>query len=319
MVREGNTRATFSIPEELDTDLNAAADEWNMNRSEIVREALREYLDQDKLARVEHKLDQVLDAVSEGGTPTPSETTSKKEKSSSESSEPDENLPAPLLSEDEGGPKEKRANKMFNTLIREYQDTAVISKPEIVDAIETVWGDATDHMLDEYIPKLEQRLKDAGCNRHVSKPHVWYLDDEAYEDHVQSNWESVETAVAEGEPDPMWDVSSEMETIQRAIEEGEEMKQTVLETGVESKSEVSEVLQQGREKLGQTGDNDLDEVEQAVVDAISELGGEATLSEISEETGYPGTRIYTPLMSLTGAVVAKTGSGASEEDRYELL
>lgn len=82
MGNRNTVRRNFSISERADMALEEMSDEWDMSRSEIVSKAVLEYTDRDRTARIEDKLDDVLDRLDEprpdGGTL--SENNTRKEK-----------------------------------------------------------------------------------------------------------------------------------------------------------------------------------------------------------------------------------------------
>lgn len=82
MGNRNTVRRNFSITKRADMALEEMSDEWDMSRSEIVTKAVLEYTDRDRTARIEEKLDDVLDRLdeprSDGGTL--SENNSRKEK-----------------------------------------------------------------------------------------------------------------------------------------------------------------------------------------------------------------------------------------------
>lgn len=72
MGNRNTVRRNFSITQRADMALEEMSDEWDMSRSEIVSKAVLEYTDRDRTARMEEKLDEVLDRLdapkTDGGT-----------------------------------------------------------------------------------------------------------------------------------------------------------------------------------------------------------------------------------------------------------
>lgn len=248
-----SVRANFSLTERVDRILNEKSNEWDMSRSEIVRKAVLEYTDEDRTARIEDKLDRLLEQSDEGGPPASLETRPEKEKASNSGKTGDESLPADLLAVDTSSPTENRANKMFNYIINEFHDIPLVGKQEIQDAIEEIWSD-TEYAMEQYEPKIHSRLEDAGIEKHPTRD-VWYFDRDVFVKHVQAQWADVEKTLREGEPPKdSWDVDGEndLDWIREAMSRADEMKQMVIDEGIESEGEVQDVYEDGLEQLDQS-------------------------------------------------------------------
>ncbi len=333
-------RANFSITDRIDTILDEKASEWDMSRSEIVREAVREYTDEDRTARIEHKLDRVLDAVAEGGPHTSPEPTPKKETHANDDSTTPESLPASLLPTDTSSPTKNRANEMFNILIEtasdEDGDSDVITEREIHEAIVDVWGEETDHMMNKYTEKIETRFKDAGFHQHVSKPHLWYLNERAYENHLRGRWEDVQDAILDGEPAVHWDVNEGLPAVRRALSEGRELKQAVLSAGVESEEEIEDLFERAQGKLDpnagaaksvEASDGENSDTEESIeggelafsiLTMLEEAGGEIEQSVLEDELDMPFHSIFKTASELEEAGQLQRGS-TDEGDRVWYL
>lgn len=77
---------TYRLPETLVNQVESFADEHDMNRTDVVENALRDYIGRDPTSNLEEKVDRILDEVcgegtsSEVGTPTSVEDGEKKKK-----------------------------------------------------------------------------------------------------------------------------------------------------------------------------------------------------------------------------------------------
>lgn len=247
----GNTvRRNFSVTKEVDRILNEKSEEWDMSRSEIVVKAVLEYTDHDRTARIEEKVDKILDHV-EGGTPHTSESgTPEKEKQPDESETVDDELPAEPLPEDTTSPVKTRANKFYNYLIRENADQSFVHRKDIEDAIKDVWGES-DHMVPKYTPKVKKRLNNAGFEKHPRKE-MWYFDEDMYENHMMELYEDVERML-EGEP-PEYrftdvDANNEIDYMQVGISQIEEIKNAVVDGGIVDEEDVEDLKNMGQQRL----------------------------------------------------------------------
>lgn len=183
MGRDKNRR-NFSISDRVDNVLNEKSDEWDMSRSQIVEEAVIEFADHDRSARIESKVDEILDRLDEGGVPS-RESTSKKEKSSSDS---------------DSGKIQKRPDEIHEALMENVGDADVITKDDIHEAIADWWGDDTPHMREKYTPKVAGKLEAEGWHA-VNNEGLWCRDEETFHEELERVWEE-SGQVVQGSQDP---------------------------------------------------------------------------------------------------------------------
>ena len=170
---------TFTLPAELVDAVEQTAEEQNEYDSRIAEQALEEYLDRDRTARVEEKLDQLLEQVEEGG-PSADESEEKKEKSQttfSHDSDTSSSSSKSITSD--------RPDEILDTLDTETRD--VVTRHDIVDAIDEWWGDATDYMIEKYVPKVGELLEENGW-QYLPEIEKWCANTDAETAELQKAW-----------------------------------------------------------------------------------------------------------------------------------
>lgn len=207
-------------PETIKT-IDRLSEESDHTKSRIVELAIREYADNDRLARVERKVDQLLDQQdSEGGTPSEKSLTKRERE---------------LQSNDMG----VVADALYDILCEKIGESEMCPEPWLSDVIDDNTS-GSKYYHEEYRPLLEQRLGDDGWLKNPVANN-WVRGDEKLEEQLTKYWSGVQNVVKDpdSEPDyllskmePFFDDQSTIdEFLDREIVDGEEAGE-ILEAGL---------------------------------------------------------------------------------------
>lgn len=256
---------TFTLPEGVSAELNEYADENDMAYSQVVARAVEEYLDNDRLERIEDKLD-VLIAESDRG-PTPSENEPAKENTSVDTTEADSSdedsgstipedvpdipesgdVPDEILEHgprDIGKNKDGNADRMVNYLALANPDTEVFGEPEIHDAIERIGG-SSDYYFQEYPDMIEDRLDEIGWELHAVSG-AWVRSSERYGemlDYIISEFEEALTKEDAEFPTDRADSDSYTDQIWELQNELQEIREDAIEHDVRTPDEMADLIE----------------------------------------------------------------------------
>lgn len=214
-------RRNFSLSKRASESINRMAEEYDMSYSDVVENAVLEYADRDRLARIEEKLDEVL---GESETPpTPSEQNQpEKEKRSS--------------------PVERRADDMFDYLSDTHGAAPLITSHEISAAIEEVWGDASEHMVEKYRPKIEKRLRENGWYAHPVRD-AWYSSREKYRNAIEIAYDDASELVTQLEENPTMANEGEVQqTFGVVVQSPSDFRDAVVSEDLADESDAKEVV-----------------------------------------------------------------------------
>jgi hypothetical protein len=205
-------RLNITLDIEVSEELDRFAHENNENKSRIIENALAEYLDMDRGAVLEEKLDILLSQIGEGGapSPTPSERPTGKKKENVEDStnsfeyDPDAELgrsletdeiheileqDEPMINSDHVGGSVPRDTKPRTELLHacaRYDRSGdgvmgMVRREDAEELVEDIFGDS-DHYQDKYVPKLLEDLtplKRANGNGEVIDGMLYSFTEEA--------------------------------------------------------------------------------------------------------------------------------------------
>ena len=217
---------SYKIDEEVANELDRVADETGEYKSRIIENALQEYFDRDRFARVEGKLDEVLDRLGdlEG---TSAETQVKKE-----------NSDVPI--------QQRRTNEIVDHVLDQVGTDEMFPQSVVREAIVRLRGDS-EYNLETYIPRVKETLEAEGWH-YISTTQVWVADEERYLDGLESSFELALDTVN----DPNEGVtggSTKLEALQKALETLKRGREDLTDHGVTSSDQLQQIQKVGQRKL----------------------------------------------------------------------
>ena len=215
-------RRHVTLSADVNEELEIFSEKTGDTYSDIVNQALREYLLGPSHERIEDKLDKILGAV-QGEQTASKESSEKKEKSRGDAHETDTlTVEDPTEYSDDvdetsdeylrRGPLELgkknqtgRANRIFNWVLLRYPDRPIHSR-DIELGIEKV-ASSSDHSLRTYKPLVIERLNENGYCRYDARD-MWYPTKEARDAEIRDQLiayaEELESLVSDGSEDTEW-------------------------------------------------------------------------------------------------------------------
>lgn len=184
MSSRNNRKVTYLTDEEAAL-LSEWADESGKTESALLREAIMEYLDRDRSARIESKVDELLDRIPEGAL------------SESEQSTHTHKPETPMLQQ--GSKSIEKARRIMQRL--QQNNDAPVVKADVVDrAIEDIAG-LDDRTKDKYKDIFKRR---GLLFAHPGESEVWTFETDTFltwlEDYMQLNGQQAAEDVAQSYP-----------------------------------------------------------------------------------------------------------------------
>lgn len=275
-------KRTYKLRPRTAALVDEVAEQTNSYKSQIVEEALEEYLDNDRAFRIETKLDAIatelgiegdtLDLALEEKEKLGEATEERAKMAAATSSDDDEDddvsveewdgsslnddlLPDDHFSDDylsygpysiEGKQTEGTANRMANYLALKNRNSPLVDRKEILTAIKELGGE-TDHFRKKYMPLVESRLDDMGWIRNPLLD-TWYSDEDTLKKHLESQWNGTKL-IAKGAEDIGKGGERTTDEVERMLENESAVRKVLDDCDIEDKSTVKTVFSDLEQQL----------------------------------------------------------------------